>query len=219
MWLCKISDFMHQWYTWVTLVKSIDWMAVWSQNAPSIRPLPSSHGLHTVVGGPGALTAIYSNTVLLEYHLYTSYICVKIGIFTLDIGYPDPKLHHQRGHRSSLTFLDIPGASVAASTNQQAAERNPYQLKSGEMEISAQPRYTARSIFSPEKKHWSNSRTVAVRTCTHKNWLNTGIAPGIQKTNCMVFQIHVSRRLCCEVGQKRLLLMHFQMKGKWRSTL
>ena len=127
-------------------------MAVWSQNAPSIRPLPSSHGLHTVVGGPGALTAIYSNTVLLEYHLYTSYICVKIGIFTLDIGYPDPKLHHQRGHRSSLTFLDIPGASVAASTNQQAAERNPYQLKSGEMEISAQPRYTARSIFSPEKK-------------------------------------------------------------------
>ena len=74
-------------------------------------------------------------------------------------------------------------------------------------------------LFTWKKKHWSNSRTVAVRTCTHKNWLNTGIAPGIQKTNCMVFQIHVSRRLCCEVGQKRLLLMHFQMKGKWRSTL
>ena len=35
----------------------------------------------------------------------------------------------------------------------------------------------------------------------------------------MVFQIHVSQRLCYEVGQKRLLLMHFQMKGKWRSTL
>jgi len=68
------------------------------------------------------------------------------------LGYPYPKLHHQLGHRSSLTFLDIPGASVAASTNQQAAaERNPHQLKSGEMEISTQPRYTARSIFSPEK--------------------------------------------------------------------
>ena len=59
--------------------------------------------------------------------VYIIHLCKNWHIY---FGYPYPKLHHQLGHRSSLTFLDIPGASVAASTNQQAAaERNPHQLK------------------------------------------------------------------------------------------
>lgn len=72
LWLCKIWDFMHQWHTWVTLVKSIDWMAVWSQNVPSKSALCPR---------PMAYIQLWGDQVLWQQscplRIPPVYICVK----------------------------------------------------------------------------------------------------------------------------------------------